>query len=110
MSVDLTWDWLRWVNVAAAVLVVVLLVSSTIARWDLMPYRLRRIMPWLIGTYGTIAYGSGEVAAQPNDVPPGIRVALLTLTLFGLIIALLTGRTDGYERPTGPGFFAPKER
>lgn len=80
-------DWLRWANVALAGLVVMLLVMGTIARWRVMPGRLRRIVPWIICTYVVLAYGSGEAARQ--DTPPGVRVALTACVLSGLVVALL---------------------
>lgn len=88
------WDALRWFNVAASCLVVILLTAGTIRRWDIMPPRFRRMAPWVIATYAVIAYGSGEVAAAPSHVPPGIRVALMSLTLIGLLVAALYGFDD----------------
>lgn len=88
------WDVLRWFNVAASCLVVILLTAGTIKRWHVMPARFRRMAPWIIATYAVIAYGSGEVASSPTHVPPGIRVALMTLALIGLLIACLYGFDD----------------
>lgn len=82
-------DFLRWTNVVLAMLVVALMITGTIRRWAVMPGRLRRVIPWVIGTYVVIAYGSGEVAASSTDVDPGIRVLLLILILLGLVVALL---------------------
>lgn len=80
-------DWMRWLNVILAGLDVLLLVAGSIARWDHMPARLRRIVPWVIATYVVIAYGSGEAARQ--DTPAGVRVALTACVLSGLMVALL---------------------
>ena len=82
-------DIVRWANVALASIVVVAMVAGTVARWDIMPSRLRRIVPWVILTYVVIAYGSGEVASSTEPVDPGLRVFLLVGTLSGLAIALL---------------------
>lgn len=84
-----TWDWLRWVNVGLSGLVVVLLVMGAVARWDHMPPRFKRIVPWVILTYVIIAYGSGEVASSSDHVDPGLRVGLMMLNLSGLIVALV---------------------
>lgn len=84
-----TWDWLRWVNAGLAGLVVVLLIMGAVARWDHMPARFKRIVPWVILTYVILAYGSGEVASAPADVDPGLRVGLLAGNLTGLLVALL---------------------
>lgn len=84
-----TWDWLRWVNVVLSGLVVVLLVMGATARWDHMPARFKRIVPWVILTYVIIAYGSGEVATSSETVDPGLRVGLMMLNLTGLIVALV---------------------
>lgn len=84
----LTWDLVRWINVALSSLVVVLLLIGTIYRWDTMPKRIQRISPWVICTYAIIAYGSGEIATT-SDVDPGIRVTLMLLDLCGLLVALL---------------------
>lgn len=95
---DFDWDALRWVNVAASSLVVTLLVAGAWHRWHVMPPRIQRITPWVICTYVIIAYGSGEVAFM-DDVAPGLRVALLTFNLIGLIIALLFRIDDDtYDR------------
>lgn len=80
-------DLIRWLNVALAMAVVVLLVTGAVYRWHAMPKRFQRITPWVIGTYVIIAYGSGEAATA--DAPPGLRVSLLALDLIGLVIALL---------------------
>lgn len=88
------WEVVRWFNAFAAAFVVVILVAGTVKRWDVMPARLQRIVPWVICTYAVIAYGSGEVASAGDAVSPGIRVAMLTLTLSGLIVALLYGFHD----------------
>lgn len=83
------WDWLRWVNVALAASVVMLMIAGAMRRWDAMPKRFRRITPWVITTYVIIAYGSGEVASTPGDVDPGLRVLFMVANLSGLMIALL---------------------
>lgn len=83
------WDWLRWVNVALAGTVVVLLVAGAVARWDHMPSRFKRISPWVILTYVILAYGSAEVATSTEQVDPGLRVGLLVLNLCGLLVALV---------------------
>lgn len=87
-------DPLRWLNVVLAAVVVVLMTAGAIRRWDVMPSRLRRIVPWVIATYVLIAYGSGEIAADPEPVDPGLRVLILVLLLVGLIVALLYGIDD----------------
>ncbi len=81
------WDVVRWVNVALAMTTVALLIAGAVFRWQVMPKRFQRITPWVIGTYVVIAYGSGEAATM--DARPGLRVALVTLNLIGLVIALL---------------------
>lgn len=86
-------DLFRWLNVALAVMVVILLLMGTMARWDHMPKRFKRAMPWVIGTYVVIAYGSGEIAASSTPVDPGIRVLLMLLILLGLVGTLLFGLT-----------------
>jgi hypothetical protein len=83
------WDWLRWVNVALAGAVVVLLVAGAIIRWEHMPKRFQRISPWVILTYVILAYGSAEVATSSDYIDPGLRVGLLVLNLCGLLVALV---------------------
>lgn len=93
-------DVLRWVNVGAACLVVSLLVAGTMLRWESMPLRIRRLMPWIIFTYVVIAYSNAEVAITEN-APPGLRVVLTALNLIGLIVALLFDFTEveyGYHK------------
>lgn len=80
-------DTLRWLNVGLSMVVVAALVAGAFHRWHVMPKRFQHITPWVIGTYVIIAYGSGEAAAAADE--PGLRVALLTLDLIGLVIALL---------------------
>lgn len=84
-------DWLRWLNVLMAGVVVLLLTAGAVARWHVMPKRIRRIAPWIIGTYVIVAYGSGEIAASSVDVDPGLRVWLLLIDLAGLLAALAWG-------------------
>jgi len=81
------WDILRWLNVLLAMFVVAAMVAGSMARWHVMPKRLKRIIPWVVMTYVVIAYGSGEAARQ--DTPPGVRIALMLCTLAGLLVALL---------------------
>lgn len=102
MSADV-WDWMRWVNAVLAGVVVLLLVAGTVARWHVMPQRFRRIAPGVIGTYVIIAYGSGEIAASPDHVDPGLRVAFLMVDLLGLIVALLWGFADHDYDDRGKG-------
>lgn len=83
----MTWEALRWTNVALSMVAVGLLIAGTMFRWDEMPARLRRIAPWVVCTYAIIAYGSGEAAA--TDAEPGLRILFLALNLVGLLIALL---------------------
>lgn len=83
------WDWLRWVNAALSGVVVVLLTMGAVARWEHMPARFKRIVPWVVLTYALIAYGSGEAAADPTQIDPGLRVGLIMLNLCGLIVALV---------------------
>ena len=75
-------DALRWLNVVLSMIVVAALVAGAFHRWHVMPKRFQRITPWVIGTYVIIA-------AAAADVEPGLRVALLTLDLIGLVIVLL---------------------
>ena len=90
-------DWLRWANVVLAMIAVALLVTGSIARWSVMPKRIRRIVPWVIATYVVLAYGSGEAARQ--DTPAGVRVAMTTCVLLGLIVALMFRiGDDDYDR------------
>lgn len=88
-TVESSWGWLRWVNCVLAMLVVILLVTGTVARWDHMPRRFRRIVPWVIATYVVIAYGSGEVATAEEPIDPGFRVFLMTLVLTGLAVSAM---------------------
>lgn len=93
------WDVVRWLNVALAALVVVLLIAGSMRRWHVMPERMRRIVPWVIATYVVIAYGSGEVASAEEPVDPGLRVTMLVLVLVGLVIALMYRIDDDhYDR------------
>ena len=93
------WDAVRWFNVMAACLVVALLVAGTMVRWESMPLRIRRVIPWIIFTYVVIAYGSAEVAVTEN-ISPGFRVMLMTLNLLGLIVALIFDFTEvEYGKP-----------
>lgn len=90
-------DFVRWLNVAASCIVVALITMGTYARWEYLPPRFRRILPWIVMTYGIIAYGSAEVALSDAHPPQGYRVVMMLLTLCGLVIALLYGITDkGY--------------
>lgn len=89
-----TADILRWINVALAMIVVILMITGSMHRWAVMPARLKRVIPWVVATYVVIAYGSGEVAASDADVDPGIRVVLLILVLLGLVVALAWRITD----------------
>ena len=101
-AVESSWEWLRWVNCGLAMLVVVLLVMGTVARWHQMPAGFRRLVPWVIATYVVIAYGSGEVATAEDPIDPGFRVFLMTLVLTGLAISAMwrIGEPD-YGEPPG---------
>jgi hypothetical protein len=79
-------DVLRLVNVGLAMIVVVLLIAGSIHRWQVMPKRIRRVVPWIVATYVVIAYGSGEAASE--NTPAGVRVAMLACVLCGLVVAL----------------------
>ncbi len=84
---------------AASSIAASLLIAGAILRWEHMPLRIQRIIPWVILTYVIIAYGSAEIAWSENPVPQGYRVVLLMLNLLGLIIALLFGFADkDYEQ------------
>jgi cation transport ATPase len=87
-----SWEFLRWVNMIGAVLVVTLLIAGTMKRWAVMPGRYKRMAPWVIATYVVIAYGSGEALA--TEVRPGYRIVMMTCVLLGLILALLYGLDD----------------
>lgn len=95
----LTWDTIRWLNVLMSSGVVALLLAGSIARWDIMPLRIRRVIPWIIFTYVIIAYGSAEIAWQTGDASPGLRVVLLLLNLIGLIVALVYNFADDDYAP-----------
>lgn len=81
-------DVLRWAIVTLAALDGALLTAGTIKRWDVLPPLLRRVVPWVIGTYVVIAYGAGEVAAHHTPVPAGFRLVLTLVDLLGLAAAL----------------------
>jgi len=98
----LDWDIVRWVNVALSFGVVTVMTMGAWYRWKDMPTRFKRITPWVILTYVIIAYGSGEVAANPGTVSPGVRVGLMSLTLIGLLIALLYRIDDPDYSEDGP--------
>jgi hypothetical protein len=78
---------IRWVNVVLAFASLAVLVGTLTRRWDVLSHRIRRIGIAFCGVMAVIAYGSGEAASQ--DVPPGIRVVLMFLSLAGLVGALL---------------------
>lgn len=80
-------DWMRMANVVLAMVDVTLMLMGTIAHWDLMPLRVKRIAPWVTALLLVIAYGSGEAAHQ--NTAPGLRVVLMACVLLGLMIALL---------------------
>lgn len=82
-------DLARWLIVLIAGLDVVLMTAGSIKRWDTFTPRLRRIIPWVVMTYVTIAYGAAEVAANKTPVPPGLRVPFMALVLLGLFVALV---------------------
>lgn len=88
------WQWARYVNAVLALAVFGLLIASVWARWDYIPLRYRRILPWVVATYGVVAYGSVEVARTDPHIPPGYRVGLLSIVLIGMIVALLYGIGD----------------
>lgn len=81
-------DILRWLIVVLASVDGSLLLAGSIKRWDTMPPRLRRVVPWVIGTYVALAYGAGEVAAHHTPVPAGFRLVLTLVDLAGLGAAL----------------------
>lgn len=81
-------DTLRWLIVALASVDGALLLAGSIKRWDTMPPRLRRVVPWVIGTYVALAYGAAEVAAHHTAVPGGVRLVVTLVDLTGLGIAL----------------------
>lgn len=94
MTEFLNSDTMRWVNVAAASVVVSLLIAGTMCRWEEMPPRIRRIVPWVILTYVIVAYGHAEIAWSTDHPPEGYRLILSLLNLCGLIIALVYGFSD----------------
>jgi hypothetical protein len=98
MEAILTWDGLRWLNAALALVVVCLLTTGASIRWDTTPIRIKRMVPWIILTYSVIAYGSVEVALADGVAAPGLRVMFLTLNLSGLIVACLYGMGDPQQR------------
>lgn len=88
------WSNLRLVNVAVAGLVVILFGLQMVRNWHTYPRRFKRTMPWVLSTYVVIAYGSGEAAADPHPISPGLRVALLLAVMAGLVVALLLNVHD----------------
>lgn len=82
-------DLVRWINLTLSSAVVILMIMGTMKRWEDLPARLKRIIPWVIFTYVILAYSSGEVLHEPGVADPGYRVILLLLNLVGLLIALL---------------------
>lgn len=91
---DSVWEWFRVFNAGLSLFVFALILAGTVARWDKVPIRFRRIIPWIAMTYGIIAYGSLEIVRSDVFVPPGFRVGLMTLTLLGLFVAMLYGIGD----------------
>lgn len=83
---------LRWINIAAAMLVVILMIAGLMKRWNITPLRYKLMAPWIIGTYVVIAYGSGEALA--SNRPAGFSLLLLTCDLLGLVVALIYGIDD----------------
>lgn len=78
---------LRWLNVALACISFATLVATLVRRWHKLSGRIRRIGLAFSGVLATVAYGSGEAAQQ--DVPPGVRVVMASVSLLALVIALL---------------------
>ena len=98
----MTSDTLRLINVLLSSAVVVAMIIGAMRRWDGMPVRVKRIAPWVIGTYVIIAYRSGELLAQPGETDPGLGVILFTLNLIGLLIALVWRIDEADYSDTGP--------
>lgn len=95
------WDILRWVNCATSIAVVALMTTMAVGRWHRMSLELRLVLPWVIGTYVIIAYGSGEIAASAQEVPIGLRVTLLLVDLLGLAVSLILGMIWDMGHPSG---------
>ena len=91
------WDVVRWANALIASGIVMVMTMDSIHRWSTLTKRMQRVVPWVVMTYVVIAYGSGEVAAQDPPVQPGLRVVLMSLTLIGLVIALVYRLSDEEE-------------
>lgn len=88
---------LRYVNAGLAMFCAMVLLASTVLRWETYPRRLRRILPWIIALLLTNAYGSGEALYQ--DTPIGFRVLLAGISLTGLTVSLLVGFRHGLDDP-----------
>lgn len=87
----------RWTNVTLSALAAVIVIAGTVYRWESLPRHEQRVRPWLGALLLTIAYGSGEAAAQ--DAPIGLRVFFGVVSLFGLVISLLMGFREDDRRP-----------
>lgn len=79
---------LVWYGQAALSLGVLFLLAVALRlEWDRISHGWRRVLALGVVEHGVIAYGSVE--ARHSNVPVELRVFLLTLTLTGLLIALL---------------------
>lgn len=77
-----------WYGQATLSLIVLFLLAVAVRlEWDRISRGWRRVLILGVIEHAVIAYGSVE--ARHSDVPVELRVFLLTLTLTGLVIALL---------------------
>lgn len=80
-------QWIRWFNLAFAVMALSGLTMNMIVRRERINRRTRRLMFWVYGLFLYTAYGSG-VSIQ-NDAPITSVTYLITIVLFGFILALI---------------------
>lgn len=98
MTMDHLAELARWTNVLLSAAAAAIVIAGTVYRWESLPRHEQRVRPWLGMLLLTIAYGSGEAAAQ--DAPVGLRVFFGVVSLLGLVVSLLMGFREDDRRPT----------